>query len=76
MQGQINDVAEKAWGSIAASMAVAALPQPMLPDQTMLALAGSRFSGATGAAIGVSYALNRTPKVGLNREGFMGKYKE
>jgi trimeric autotransporter adhesin len=55
VQGQINDVAGKAWGGIASAMAVAGLPQPTGPGKTMVAIAGSRFSGATGAAIGVSY---------------------
>nr|WP_159462838.1 YadA family autotransporter adhesin [Caballeronia catudaia] len=55
VQGQINDVAGKAWGGIAAAMAVAGLPQPTAPGKTMVAAAASRFAGSTGAAIGVSY---------------------
>jgi trimeric autotransporter adhesin len=55
VQKQINDVAGKAWGGIASAMAVAGLPQPTGPGKTMVAIAGSRFAGATGAAIGVSY---------------------
>jgi trimeric autotransporter adhesin len=58
MQNQLNDVAGKAWGGIAAAMAVAGLPQPTAPGKTMVALAGSRFSGATGAALGISYVTN------------------
>ncbi|MCE4544474.1 MULTISPECIES: YadA family autotransporter adhesin [unclassified Caballeronia] len=55
VQSQINDVAGKAWGGIAAAMAVAGLPQPTAPGKTMVAVAGAHFSGATGAAVGVSY---------------------
>ncbi|WP_235024447.1 YadA family autotransporter adhesin [Caballeronia arvi] len=58
VQGQLNDVAGKAWGGIAAAMAVAGLPQPTAPGKTMVAVAGSRFAGSTGAAIGVSYVTN------------------
>jgi trimeric autotransporter adhesin len=58
VQGQINDVAGKAWGGIASAMAVAGLPQPTAPGKTMVAVAGSRFAGATGAAVGMSYVSN------------------
>ncbi|WP_050453921.1 YadA family autotransporter adhesin [Candidatus Burkholderia verschuerenii] len=58
VQSQINDVAGKAWGGIASAMAVAGLPQPTAPGKTMVAAAASRFAGATGAAIGVSYVTN------------------
>ncbi|SAL21160.1 hypothetical protein AWB71_01037 [Caballeronia peredens] len=55
VQQQISDVASKAYGGIASAMAVAGLPQPTAPGKTMVAMAGSRYAGATGAALGVSY---------------------
>ncbi|CAE6850821.1 Autotransporter adhesin EhaG [Paraburkholderia nemoris] len=36
-------------------MAVAGLPQPTQPGKAMVAMAGSRYSGQTGMALGISY---------------------
>ncbi|WP_062604541.1 YadA family autotransporter adhesin [Caballeronia calidae] len=55
VQSQINDVSKTAYGGIAAAMAAAGLPQPTTPGKTMVAIAGARYAGASGAAIGISY---------------------
>jgi trimeric autotransporter adhesin len=55
LQGQINDVAKGANAGTAAAMAVAGLPQPTQPGKTMVAVAGARYGGQSGAAFGASY---------------------
>ncbi|MFC0571976.1 YadA family autotransporter adhesin [Paraburkholderia solisilvae] len=55
LQGQINSVAKGANAGTAAAMAVAGLPQPTQPGKTMVALAGARYGGQSGAAFGASY---------------------
>jgi autotransporter adhesin len=55
LQGQINNVAKGANAGTAAAMAVAGLPQPTQPGKTMVALAGARYGGQSGAAFGASY---------------------
>ncbi len=55
VQGQINNMAKAAYGGIAAAMASAGLPQPTAPGKTMVALAGARYAGASGAALGISH---------------------
>ncbi|WP_459721085.1 YadA family autotransporter adhesin [Paraburkholderia sp. 2C] len=55
LQGQINNVAKGANAGTAAAMAVAGLPQPTQPGKTMVAVAGARYGGQSGAAFGASY---------------------
>ncbi|MFC0398282.1 YadA family autotransporter adhesin [Paraburkholderia rhizosphaerae] len=55
LQGQINDVAKGANAGTAAAMAVAGLPQPTQPGKAMVAFAGARYGGQSGAAFGASY---------------------
>jgi autotransporter adhesin len=55
LQGQINNVAKGANAGTAAAMAVAGLPQPTQAGKTMVAVAGARYGGQSGAAFGASY---------------------
>jgi autotransporter adhesin len=55
LQGQIHDVAKGANAGTAAAMAVAGLPQPTQPGKAMVAVAGARYGGQSGAAFGASY---------------------
>ncbi len=55
LQGQINSVAKGANAGTAAAMAVAGLPQPTQAGKAMVAIAGARYAGQTGTALGASY---------------------
>jgi trimeric autotransporter adhesin len=55
LQGQINNVTKSANAGTAAAMAVAGLPQATQAGKTMVAVAGSRYGGQSGAAFGASY---------------------
>ncbi|HVE06354.1 MAG TPA: YadA-like family protein [Paraburkholderia sp.] len=55
LQSQINSVAKSANAGTAAAMAVAGLPQATDAGKAMVAVAGSRYGGQSGAAFGASY---------------------
>jgi trimeric autotransporter adhesin len=55
LQSQINSVAKSANAGTAAAMAVAGLPQATQAGKAMVAVAGSRYGGESGAAFGASY---------------------
>jgi trimeric autotransporter adhesin len=64
LQNSVGDVQRSAYGGTAAAMAVAGLPQPTTPGKAMVAMAGSRYGGQTGGAIGVSYVTQNNKWVG------------
>jgi len=45
-------------GGTAAAMAVAGLPQSVMPGRTFVAVAGSTYGHEYGTAVGVSYMAN------------------
>jgi autotransporter adhesin len=51
---RINTVQRNANSGIAAAMAIAGLPQAVLPGRGMMAMAGSTYHGQTAVAMGVS----------------------
>ncbi|KXU82594.1 hypothetical protein CI15_34335 [Paraburkholderia monticola] len=60
--GQLNSVRsdmdglrKDAMGGVASAMAIANLPQSVLPGRTMVALGASTYGGQAGSALGVSY---------------------
>lgn len=52
--GAVDDVGHRADAGVASAMAVASLPQPYRPDQSMLGVALGGFNGQAGFALGVS----------------------
>jgi autotransporter adhesin len=60
--GQLNSVRsdmdtfrKDAMGGVASAMALANLPQSVLPGRVMVGMGGSTYGGQVGAALGVSY---------------------
>ncbi len=64
LQTSVGDVQRSAYAGTAAAMAVAGLPQPTTPGKAMVAMAGSRYGGQTGGALGVSYVTQDNKWVG------------
>ncbi|WP_028217243.1 YadA family autotransporter adhesin [Paraburkholderia oxyphila] len=64
LQDSISDVQRKAYAGTAAAMAVAGLPQPTQPGKIMVAMAGGRYGGQTGGALGFSYVTENNKWVG------------
>lgn len=64
VQDSVHDVLRKSYAGTAAAMAVAGLPQPTQPGKIMVAMAGGRYGGQTGGALGISYVTNNNKWVG------------
>ncbi|CAB3799739.1 hypothetical protein LMG28688_05021 [Paraburkholderia caffeinitolerans] len=60
----VHDVLRRSYAGTAAAMAVAGLPQPTQPGKIMVAMAGGRYGGQTGGALGISYVTNNNKWVG------------
>ncbi|MFX1673835.1 YadA-like family protein [Paraburkholderia sp. A2WS-5] len=64
LQDLVHDVLRRSYAGTAAAMAVAGLPQPTQPGKMMVAMAGGRYGGQTGGALGVSYVTENNKWVG------------
>ncbi|CAM2181672.1 Autotransporter adhesin SadA [Paraburkholderia sacchari] len=64
LSDSVHDVLRRSYAGTAAAMAVAGLPQPTQPGKIMVAMAGGRYGGQTGGALGISYVTDNNKWVG------------